>query len=215
MVGYRDITHEGRDALPQLLIATTNAGKLEEIKALLKDMAIVLVSPVDIGISLQVEEDGTTYAENAAKKALAYARASNMLTLADDTGLEVDALEGAPGLYSSRFAPGEQVTDARRRAYLLERLSPFARPWTARFRCTVAIAKPEGEVFFTEGVCPGEIIPEEKGAHGFGYDVIFLIPSLNKTMAELPMAVKNQISHRAKAVQKAQTILLDLLSSRK
>ena len=215
MVGYRDITHEGRDALPQLLIATTNAGKLEEIKALLKDMAIVLVSPVDIGISLQVEEDGTTYAENAAKKALAYARASNMLTLADDTGLEVDALEGAPGLYSSRFAPGEQVTDARRRAYLLERLSPFARPWTARFRCTVAIAKPEGEVFFTEGVCPGEIIPEEKGAHGFGYDAIFLIPSLNMTMAELPMAVKNQISHRAKAVQKAQTILLDLLSSRK
>jgi XTP/dITP diphosphohydrolase len=196
--------------MPALLLASENRGKLAEIQSLLDDIQVQLVTPNTIDLHLNVTEDGITYAENASKKALAFARSSGMTALGDDSGLEVDALGGRPGLYSARFAPWENATDADRRQYLLEQLSGKPIPWTARFRCVVAIATPEGQVHFAEGVCPGEIISEERGSGGFGYDPVFLIPETGLTMAELSMEDKNRISHRARAIQAAKPILQDI-----
>ena len=210
---------------PKLLIATNNKGKLAELQAILQELDIDLVRPADIGLELEVEEDGQTYVENAKKKALAFSQASGLTALADDSGLEVDALDGAPGLHSKRFGPpltlppfspkmeedGGEYTDADRRAYLLSQLDGVKRPWEARFRATVAIASPGRGVEVVEGICPGEIIPEERGNDGFGYDPIFLLTDVNKTMAELPMEEKNRLSHRGRAVQKAIPILKELL----
>lgn len=191
----------------QLLIASTNRGKLVEIQNLLEDFPVKLCLPVDLGIDLAVVEDGSTYAENAALKAAAFCRASGLVTLADDSGLEVDALGGQPGLYSARYAPQPNATDADRRRHMLKNLAGMPRPWTAHFHCAVAVAIPQGEIFYAEGDCPGEIIPEERGEHGFGYDPIFYLPQNGCTMAELPMNLKNQLSHRARAVHAAQPIL--------
>jgi XTP/dITP diphosphohydrolase len=190
-----------------LLIATNNRGKLREIQALLTGFAVRLVTPEDIGLRLQVMEDGYTYAENASKKALAFALASGLIALADDSGLEVDALEGAPGLHSARYLPGPGATDADRRAFLLRNLSDKPRPWTACFRSVVAIAGPKHAVQTAQGECRGEITPEERGTGGFGYDPIFLIPSVGQTMAELSLQAKNRLSHRARAVMNARPIL--------
>ena len=197
---------------PKLLIATNNKGKVEEIQDLLKDMGVKLITPNDVGINLHVEEDGTTYAENAEKKALAFAHASSLISLADDSGLEVDALNGAPGLYSNRYLSKPNATDADRRAYLLNNLKDKPRPWTATFHATIAIAIPGNpSVQFTVGKCKGKIIPEERGSGGFGYDPIFYIPEVNHTMAELSMEEKNRLSHRARAIMNAKPILKDLL----
>jgi len=195
----------------KLLLASNNRGKLLEIQSILGDLDLELILPVSIGLSLDVVEDGQTYGENSAKKGLAFARASGLLSLADDSGLEVDVLNGLPGLRSARFSPLPQATDADRRAYLLQRLLDLPRPWVARFHCTVALAKPDQQIWFTEATCPGEIIPEERGHNGFGYDPIFFIPPLGKTMAELSMEEKNRISHRALAVQAARPILIEQL----
>lgn len=173
-----------------LLIATNNKGKVAEIKALLGSVGLTLITPADLGLRLEVPEDGLTYAENASKKAMAYSRASGMVALGDDSGLEVDALEGQPGLHSHRFCPIPDATDADRRKYLLEKLQRCSRPWTACFRATVAVALPSGELQVTSGQCQGEIIPEERGSNGFGYDPIFYIPELGRTMAELEMDEK-------------------------
>ena len=193
----------------KLLIATNNKGKLKEIRAILGDLDLELLSPADLGLELEVVEDGQTYAENAIKKALAFSQASGLISLADDSGLEVDALEGAPGLHSNRFGPplGGERTDASRRAYLLEQLDGNPRPWAARFQATVAIASPGRSVQLVEGTCPGQIIPEERGTGGFGYDPIFLLEGLDKTMAELEMEEKNRLSHRGQAVRKTIPIL--------
>ena len=196
---------------PRLLIGTNNKGKFKEIRAILKDLEFELVSPADLGLELDVVEDGQTYAENATKKALAFYRASGLISLADDSGLEVDALDGAPGLHSARYSTLPGATDADRRATLLLNLSRYPRPWTARFRATVAIAGPGRSVELVEGICPGEIIPEERGKSGFGYDPIFLLTDLNKTMAELEMEEKNRLSHRGQALQKAIPILSEFL----
>jgi XTP/dITP diphosphohydrolase len=211
--------------MKKLLIATNNKGKVKEIQDLLKDISIELVTPNDAGIQLDVEEDGSTYAENAAKKALAFARASGLISLADDSGLEVDALDGAPGLYSNRYGPslslppnsknlggeGGGLADADRRAYLLKNLKGKPRPWTAAFHATIAIAIPNNpSVKFAAGECKGEIIPEERGTGGFGYDPIFFIPEMNRTMAELSMEEKNHLSHRARAIINAKPILKDI-----
>jgi len=198
--------------MPQLLIATGNPGKLIEIQALLDDPTLRLLTPADLGLHLEVAELGATYAENAAIKALAFASASGRLTLADDSGLEVDALGGLPGIRSARFAPQPGATDADRRLYLLQRLGGLPRPWTACFHCTVALATAAGEVCFAEGRCPGEIIPEERGDQGFGYDPIFLLPELGRTMAQLSMEEKNRLSHRALAVQAARPLLSALFA---
>jgi XTP/dITP diphosphohydrolase len=197
--------------MSKLLVATQNLGKLEEIQALLAGLPVDLITPGHL--NLDIAETGSTYAENAALKAVAYAQASGLPSLADDSGLEVDALAGQPGLHSARFAPWPGASDADRRRFLLEKLQLKPRPWSARFRCVVALASPLGEVRFAEGVCPGEVIPEERGGNGFGYDPIFFIPELGKTMAELDMAEKNTLSHRGRAVQAAIPILLQILKN--
>jgi len=218
----------------KLLIATNNQGKVQELHELLQGMGIELVTPSQIGLDLDVLEDGLTYAENATKKAIAFAKASNLISLADDSGLEVDALNGAPGLYSARYGStnGEKLSDADRRKYLLSKLQDQPHPWTARFHATIAIAIPpsyvtltlsdsegegsllrENETLLAVGICEGEIIPTERGTGGFGYDPIFLLPELGKTMAELSMDEKNRLSHRAKAVMNAKGILEMLFTS--
>lgn len=205
-----------------ILLATGNPGKLKEIEALLADapqdwrQRIQLALPQQFGLELEVVEDGASYAENAAKKALAFCQASGLLTLADDSGLEVDALSGQPGIYSARYSPQPGADDAARRALLLQNLKPYPRPWLARFHSTVAIAVPaavptrQPQVYYAEGRVEGEIIPEERGSNGFGYDPIFLLPELGRTMAELTLAEKNELSHRARAMKAAIPILMQL-----
>jgi len=190
-----------------LLLATNNNGKVEEMRAILSHLSLRLLTPSEIGLDLQVSEDGSTYAENATLKAVAYSKASGLISLADDSGLEVDALDGLPALHSHRFAPQPNATDADRRNYLLKILQNKERPWLARFQATVALATPDGDVQLASGECPGEIILEERGSNGFGYDPIFLIPGTGKTMAELDLPEKNRISHRANALRNAEAIL--------
>jgi len=197
--------------MPKLLLATNNRSKAREMQALLGKLWFELLLPADLSLELDVPEDGKTYAENAAKKAIAFAHASGLVSLGDDSGLEVNALAGAPGLHSHRFTPGQESTDADRRIYLLQCLQGKPGPWTARFRATVAIASPSGEVRYAMGNCEGEIISEERGTNGFGYDPIFLIPVLGKTMAELSMDEKNRLSHRARAIKNALPILKEML----
>jgi XTP/dITP diphosphohydrolase len=194
-----------------LLLATQNKGKLIEMRSLLGDLPIRVISPSDIGLDLEVIEDGSTYAENAALKGLAFCQASGLVSVADDSGLEVDALDGRPGIHSARFAPFSPATDADRRTYLLELLRGKPKPWRAHFHCTIAIATPGGKLEFTEGDCRGEIISEERGTDGFGYDPIFYIPERKATMAELGRPVKNQISHRARAIRAAVPVLKSLI----
>ena len=199
--------------MSKLLVATNNPGKVKEIMAITHDWGVKVLTPDRIGLRLEVEEVGHTYAENAALKARAFAQASGLLSMADDSGLEVDALGGKPGLHSARFSPLPNASDADRRAYLLEQLRGLPRPWTARFRCIIAMASPDGETRFAEGACPGEIIPEERGNNGFGYDPIFLLPEAGLTMAQLPMQEKNLISHRARAVRAARALLMEFLKN--
>jgi len=196
----------------KILIATQNKGKLIEIKALMNDMPLELVTPDQLGIQLTVEEDGLTYQDNAEKKARAYAAASGLLTLADDSGLEVEVLNGQPGLHSARFSSKPGATDADRRSYLLELLNTHPQPWRAQFRCIAAVHYSDDEgLYFSEGICPGEIIPEERGEHGFGYDPIFKVNGSDQTMAELSMEVKNYLSHRARAIAAIKPTLFKLL----
>jgi len=197
--------------MQKLLIATGNKGKVKEIRALLDGLDVELVTPREIGLDIEVVEDGDTYEENAGKKARAYSQASGLVALADDSGLEVDALGGEPGLYSARYSGQPGATDADRRAFLLGKLKDKPRPWNAHFHATVAVATPDGLVQFAEGNCYGEIIPEERGTGGFGYDPIFFIPEENRTMAELSMDEKNRLSHRALAVKHALPILQKLI----
>lgn len=191
----------------QLLVATGNPGKLIEIQSLLDGIDVLLTTPDALEISLVVDEIGNSYEENAALKAVAFARASNLVTMADDSGLEVDALHGLPGIRSARFSPLPHANDADRRAYLLDKLRAHHRPWNAHFHCTVAIATPPGKIYYAQGNCPGEIIPDERGSNGFGYDPIFLLPEVGLTMAELSMEQKNRLSHRARAVKASLPIL--------
>ena len=215
--------------MSKLLLATSNSGKLEELRALLADLVVDLVTPNALGLDLAVDETGHGYAENASLKARAYAAASGLPALADDSGLEVDALGGAPGLHSARFAPQPSATDADRRAHLLWALAGKAQPWTARFISTICLAceaPKEGaanevsgglhppkklHTFFAEGVCQGRISPEERGTGGFGYDRLFIVGGSERTMAELSMNEKNRLSHRAKAVENMMRILKALV----
>jgi XTP/dITP diphosphohydrolase len=197
-----------------ILIASSNPGKLREFQSILQDIPIQLVLPSDIGVHLNIVEDGNTYLENAQKKAQAYCKASGLITLADDSGLEVDALNGAPGLYSARYAPQTNATDADRRLYLLEQLTGKPQPWRAHFHCTVVIATPAGEEYHHTGNCYGQIWSEERGTGGFGYDPIFYLDDLNKTMAEISSDEKNQRSHRALAVLDAVPTILRLTENK-
>jgi len=191
----------------KLLLATNNKGKVREYRELLRDIPFQLVTPAQEGIVLEVEESGSTYEENARLKAVAFSRAGGILTLADDSGLEVDALNGEPGIRSSRYA-GEGAADADRVKHLLTKLKDVPQEKrTARFRCVIAIARPDGSVIYCYGQCDGVITFEPKGDEGFGYDPIFYFPELKKTMAELPPSIKNNISHRARAAEEACKVL--------
>jgi len=200
-------------SMKSILIASNNQGKLYEIRALLKDLPFEVLSPRQINVDLSIEEDGKTYKENAIKKALGFSEYldSPYLILADDSGLEVDALNGLPGLYSARFSDKPNATDADRRSALVSRLFPYPRPWTAQFRCVVALSVPGEGLYFSEGICPGEIIPEERGTNGFGYDPVFLVKNKTLTMAELSTKEKNVLSHRARAIQAIRPQLLKIL----
>ena len=184
-----------------LLVASANPGKIREIKAILNSPELTILSAKDTGITINVAETGRTYEENAWLKAEAYQKASGLIVLADDSGLEVDALNGEPGIYSARYAAIPNASDADRRRYLLEQLKGKPQPWPAHFHCTAVLAGPQGRLAAAEGRCDGLIIPKERGSGGFGYDPIFFIPEEAGTMAELTEGRKNQISHRARALQ--------------
>lgn len=193
---------------PALLLATRNPGKLREYRQLLAGWPATLASLDDVGVADEVAETGATFAANARLKAAAYARASGHLTVADDSGLEAHALGGAPGVRSARYGGDACTSDGERVALLLRNLEGVA--WArriARFRCCIAIATPGGVIATVSGAIAGLIQYQLQGEHGFGYDPVFYLPSYGKTMAELPTAVKNRISHRADALRKARRIL--------
>ncbi len=191
----------------KLLIATRNRGKLRELKSLLAGVPFTLVSLDDVGVAEEVAETGATLEENAVLKATTYARLSGLPTLADDSGLEVDALGGEPGPLSSRYA-GEGATDAQRIAFLLKKLENIPEEsWTARFRCVIAIAWPSEPVELYTGECHGRITRHPRGTNGFGYDPVFLLPIHGRTMAELSSEEKDRISHRGAAARKAAAAL--------
>jgi len=196
--------------MPKLLIATNNRGKAREYKSLLSGIPFELVTPDELGIDADVEETGTTFEANATLKATALAAASHLLTLADDSGLEVDALGGEPGTLSARYA-GENASDGDRVNYLLAKMQGVPEgKRQARFRCVIAIATPEGKVELCSGQCYRIITFAPRGDKGCGYDPIFYLPELGKTMAELPLEVKNKLSHRGRAAAKAWEVLKKL-----
>ena len=187
----------------KLLIASKNRGKVLEIRTLLGlalQKVVEVVTLAELPNVEQPRESGQTFAENARIKAIHYAKAHKILCIADDSGLAVDALAGLPGVRSARFA-GEGASDAANNAHLLHELAPFARPWKAAFVCVAAAALPHRVVAEATGKVEGEILPEGRGRDGFGYDPLFFIPSLGKTMAELMTAEKNQVSHRGHALR--------------
>jgi XTP/dITP diphosphohydrolase len=187
----------------KLLLATNNRGKARELKLLLRELPLELVLPDELGITAEVEETGRSLEENAKIKATVLAKRSGLLSLADDSGLEVDALGGEPGPLSARYA-GEGASDKERVDYLLAKLKGVPREKrTARFRCVIAIATPEGKVELCSGKCPGLITFGPRGEKGFGYDPVFYFPGLDKTMAELPLDIKNRVSHRGEAAREA------------
>ena len=186
--------------MKKLLLASRNMGKCREMRVLLQPLGVEIIDVCELGNDVCVDEIGKTYAENASLKAGVFAEHFQIWAIGDDTGLEVDALDGAPGLHSARLA-GPGGSDGDRRKTLLSLLGAHSRPWTARFRCVVALAGPEGGIDLAEGACEGEIIPDERGDGGFGYDPIFLIKGFGRTMAEISPEEKNRVSHRARAVQ--------------
>ncbi len=184
-----------------LLIASGNPGKVQEIKTILAHLDLEIKTVMDSDQNeINVQEIGETYRENARLKAEAYYKSTGWITLADDSGLEVKALDGAPGIRSARYSPKENATDADRRHYLLQHLWGKPRPWQAHFHCSAALMVNEHEIYFSDGRCDGLIIPEERGTGGFGYDPVFYIPEYQATMAELSAEIKNKISHRGNAL---------------
>lgn len=183
-----------------LLLATNNPHKVEEFRSIFLPYDVILQTPAELGLVNDVNENGNTYFENARLKAQAYWQEGQNMVLADDSGLEVNALEGAPGIHSHRYLPDPNATSRDRCLYLLEHLKSSPRPWRAAFHCEVVLLTRQGTIFTSHGVCTGQIIPEFRGENGFGYDPIFLVDGTNHTMAELDPATKNQLSHRGKAV---------------
>jgi len=193
--------------MPRLLLATTNKGKAAEYRDLLKGLDFEIITLDQAGISSEAEESYNTFEENARHKAVFYAELGGFLTLADDSGLEVDTLGGEPGVRSSRYA-GDNATDRDRVDFLLNKLKGVPQPKrTARFRCVIAVAHPGGAVKTVEGTCEGYIAMEPRGSNGFGYDPVFYLPEYGKTIAELSPEIKNRISHRGRAASLARDIL--------
>ncbi|MFN3974895.1 MAG: XTP/dITP diphosphatase [Dehalococcoidia bacterium] len=196
---------------PTFLLATTNPGKARELLLILSEAPCQWVTLADLGISTEVEESGHTFIENALLKARTYCQMTGLPTLADDSGLEVDALSGEPGVKAKRYA-GENATDPQRIAFLLGKLEGV--PWeqrTARFRSVIALAFPDGRTYTVEGTLEGVIAFAPQGTGGFGYDPVFYLPEKGKTVAQLSLEEKNTISHRGKAARKAVALLKELL----
>jgi XTP/dITP diphosphohydrolase len=200
-----------------LVMATHNPGKVRELAALLGDLEVRLLSLADFPEIPDISEEGATFAQNARAKARAVARLTGLLALADDSGLEVEALGGRPGVHSARYAVdltgGASPTDRDNWMKLLKEMAGI--PWerrSARFVCVAALAWPDGRVHTTRGECAGVISFEPKGEQGFGYDPVFWVPEFERTMAELPPAVKNQISHRARALAALKEMLNSLVT---
>lgn len=200
-----------QNRLKKLVVATNNPGKILEIREILKSLPCEILPVSMFDPEFYVKEDGITYAENAIKKAKQAASYTNHIAIADDSGLEVDALDGAPGIYSARFG-GEHLSQAEKNALLLHKLTGVTKR-TARFRCVIAVVSPEGYIETTEGVCEGLIGTQERGTGGFGFDPVFLVPKYRRTMAELGPGVKNTISHRARALKKLPPIVGPLLGN--
>jgi XTP/dITP diphosphohydrolase len=195
-----------------LLIATHNTGKLREYRELLADLPLQVVALADVGICEKIAETGDTFVANATLKAQGYAALSRLVTWADDSGLEVDALGGRPGIHSADYG-GAGLTDRARYMLLLNELTSYDRAtWTARFRCVVALATPDGRILTVDDTVEGVITDTPRGEHGFGYDPIFYIPAEGATMAELPPTRKNAVSHRGKAARRAKEVLRTLLA---
>jgi XTP/dITP diphosphohydrolase len=191
----------------KLLLATNNKGKVREYRSLLSGIPFELVTPAEEGITTEVEETGDSLEENARLKATLLAAESRLLALADDSGLEVDALGGEPGPLSARYA-GDGASDRDRVIYLLSRLESVPEDKrSARFRCVIAVATPGGDIGYCSGECRGFITLEPKGEQGFGYDPVFFVPGMGKTMAELTFDEKNRVSHRARAAEKVFSLL--------
>ena len=200
-------------ATRRVVVATTNPHKLQEFREILADLPIELVSPAELKLRVVVEETGATFAENAVLKALAYADAAGLLALADDSGLEIDALGGEPGIYSARWA-GEGVSYPQRFRMLEERLAGMSdERRTARYRAAVALAEPapRGLYDVTEGTVEGRIAREARGSGGFGYDPIFYVPEERRTFGEMSAAEKHRMSHRARAAAAARPALARLV----
>jgi len=191
----------------EVVIATRNSGKLREIRAILSPLGLKILSLRDFPEVPEIIEDGQTFEENAVKKAAVVSRQTGRMAIADDSGLAVDALQGRPGVFSSRYA-GEKATDAQRYQKLLKEMAgtPQGKRGAA-FICAMAVASPKGKVEMVKGECRGEIAFAPKGSHGFGYDPVFYLPERGKTMAELEPDVKNRISHRAQALEKLKKLL--------
>jgi XTP/dITP diphosphohydrolase len=197
-------------ASDELLIATGNKGKIVEFRSLLASLPLRLRNLAEFPDIKEVEETGTTFSENAILKARGYAGQTGLWTLADDSGLEVDALDGAPGVFSARYG-GEGLTDSERVKRLLEELSECAEPERhARFICVIAIADPQGQIaHLSTGRCEGRIIHAPRGTGGFGYDPVFAPQGFNQTFGELSPEIKQSISHRALAMQAARSFLVN------
>jgi len=195
-----------------LLLATTNQGKLREFREMFSDLPLTLTTLDEQGIDLDVEETGVTFAENALLKARAYTRASGLLTLAEDSGLEIDALGGEPGVYSARW-PDREIPYPERFTRILQRMAGLPpKQRTARFRCMIALAGTDGWHELVEGVQEGQIANTPRGEHGFGYDPIFLVPALGRTTAELLPEEKHRNSHRGRAARAAREVLMRLIA---
>lgn len=193
--------------MKDILVATHNPGKLNEYADLLSDLPFRWLSLADVGIRTDVEETGHTFQENAVLKAVAYAEASGMLTLADDSGLIIDALNGEPGIYSARYG-GPGLTDSERFRIVLDKMKDIEdKDRGARFHCVIAISVPGGTPQLAYGTIEGKIAYEPRGSNGFGYDPIFFSAAYGQCLAELAPEVKNRISHRAKALEAARPIL--------
>lgn len=198
--------------IKEILLATNNQGKVKEMKAIMSDLGIEVYSLKDKGIDIEVEEDGNTFEENAIKKAKEIADASGMITVSDDSGLEVYALDLRPGIYSARYAGEGATSDMLCDKILSEMENVKDENRGARFVSVVAIVYPNGETLTLRGECEGTIIREKRGDGGFGYDPVFYIESMGQTFSEMPLEEKNKISHRAKAFAKLKEHLKEQMN---
>lgn len=204
---FEDTIPKMESVMRTLLIATTNAHKVHEYRAMFAHLPYQLLSLDDIQLELDVEETGTTFQANSELKALAYAQASGLLSLADDSGLEIDALDGAPGVYSARFVRPDASYEERFEVIFARLRSLPMVQRTARFRCVITIAEPSGSMRSVDGTIEGLITDAPRGEHGFGYDPIFYVPTFAMTTAEMAPEQKNLISHRGLAANLARTLL--------